>query len=335
VVVGAGVSGLACARRLAAAGVPVEVLERGRGVGGRTATVRVGDVPVDSGAQYMTASDPAFDALVRRLAATGLAVPWATRLQSVMGGRIADGPKDSGRVRWACPDGMVTLARQLAVGLTVERRTTVTGLTRSGDGWEVATENGPARAARAVVLAMPAPLLAGLSDAGLSGASELASRASGASYDPAWTLLAGYPRATPPTWRGVFPGDAEPRLSFLTNDSSKRPVPLTAKPGGVVLVAHASGAWSREHARADQERVRAELVEAVAGIAGRWAAEPAWARVVFWPHAQVTGVVDEPFLLTGDPAPLGACGDWCAGAKVEGAWLSGDRLGEALARRLA
>ncbi|HEX8927796.1 MAG TPA: FAD-dependent oxidoreductase, partial [Actinomycetota bacterium] len=47
VVVGAGIAGLACARELVDAGVPVRILERSGDAGGRLATLRRGDRPVD------------------------------------------------------------------------------------------------------------------------------------------------------------------------------------------------------------------------------------------------------------------------------------------------
>lgn len=50
VVVGAGIAGLMCARELAATGVDVVVVDKGRGVGGRMATRRFGGAVFDHGA---------------------------------------------------------------------------------------------------------------------------------------------------------------------------------------------------------------------------------------------------------------------------------------------
>ena len=41
VIIGAGMSGIACARALRKAGVPVRLIDKGRGIGGRVATRRV------------------------------------------------------------------------------------------------------------------------------------------------------------------------------------------------------------------------------------------------------------------------------------------------------
>ncbi len=60
IIIGAGITGLSCARRLRQAGVPALVLERARGVGGRCATRRVEGQPVDHGVIFLHGSDPDF-----------------------------------------------------------------------------------------------------------------------------------------------------------------------------------------------------------------------------------------------------------------------------------
>ena len=57
-VIGAGISGLVCARALQKAGHEVTVLEKSRSLGGRCATRRFGDHVVDHGVQYFTLRDP-------------------------------------------------------------------------------------------------------------------------------------------------------------------------------------------------------------------------------------------------------------------------------------
>ena len=55
VVIGAGMSGIACARELHAAGVPVPLIDKGRSIGGRVATrqttVAGKSITFDHGAQ--------------------------------------------------------------------------------------------------------------------------------------------------------------------------------------------------------------------------------------------------------------------------------------------
>lgn len=66
VVVGAGLSGLACAARLSAAGCSVAVFEARRRVGGRVLSDEVGGVPVDLGAQWIGPTQHRMHELVQR-----------------------------------------------------------------------------------------------------------------------------------------------------------------------------------------------------------------------------------------------------------------------------
>ena len=75
-VIGAGISGLVCARTLRDHGYPVTVFEKSRGVGGRMATRRTDDgFQFDHGAQYFTARDRRFRRYVNSWIADGIVNP--------------------------------------------------------------------------------------------------------------------------------------------------------------------------------------------------------------------------------------------------------------------
>ena len=71
-IVGAGITGIAAARALQQAGVPVQVLEGRDRIGGRIHTVSVGGVAVDAGAAWI--HDPVGNPLSQLAAAAGLRV---------------------------------------------------------------------------------------------------------------------------------------------------------------------------------------------------------------------------------------------------------------------
>src|SRR5690606_22142896 len=110
-IVGGGVAGLVCARRLAEAGARVLVLDRGRTVGGRLAPRRAGALQFDHGAQYFTARQPAFAAQAALWARHGLAAGWDGRLVVLERGPVAQAP--GGVRRWVGVPGMGAIAEAL------------------------------------------------------------------------------------------------------------------------------------------------------------------------------------------------------------------------------
>ena len=75
-ILGAGMAGAAAARRLAQAGLSVQVFDKGRTIGGRMATRRHGAMQFDHGAQFMRAHGPAFEAQLNDWERRGIVAPW-------------------------------------------------------------------------------------------------------------------------------------------------------------------------------------------------------------------------------------------------------------------
>src|SRR4051794_20157682 len=109
-VVGAGIAGGACAAALRHGGLAVTVRERARAPGGRLAAPVLNGRRVDLGAAYFTVSDDTFGAVVTDWQRRGLARPWTDTLAvySAGGRSTRQGP-----MRWAAPDGLRALARDL------------------------------------------------------------------------------------------------------------------------------------------------------------------------------------------------------------------------------
>ncbi|RBY77939.1 NAD/FAD-dependent oxidoreductase [Blastococcus sp. TF02-09] len=306
-VVGAGIAGLACARVLAEGGHDVEVLDRGRAPGGRLSSRTVRGRPVDLGASYLTAGEGSpFADVVAGWVDRGLAHPW-TDTFSVVG---PDGFRErtSGPLRYGTPEGIRSLAADLAAGLTVRSGTPVRTVTA-----------GPAvdgRPVPAVALAMPAPQAARL----LDPAGPVGGLVAGEVWEPALAVVLGWrQRRWPADLHGAFVHD-DPAVAWIADDGDRR------GDGAPVLVAHTTAGLATRNLETPAAAVPAVVaaVRAALGIAE----EPVWTEVQRWTFARPAAPRDEPFALVDG---VGLCGDgWHAPAKVESAWSSGTALGRAL-----
>ncbi len=326
VIVGAGVSGLSCARALARQGRRPLVLERARGVGGRCATRRVEGQPVDHGVAFLHGSTPAFLAVLRDVSDATPLSPWPRRVD----GQGSPCHPDSLRpqeFRLAFQEGVAAFPKHLARGLDVKCEVTVTGVAPHARGWEVSTDRGVIQA-RTLVLALALEQAVRLLEAPARDLPELAAAVSLLgmfSSTPCLTLLAGYGADTPsPAWDILLPDGAGP-LQLISHDSSKR-----REPAYRVLVAQARGAWSRKHLNDPQEDWGHALLQEMARQVGAWAGRPAWTQFHRWRHARMDldSRLAQPILLsTPGGGRLGLTGDlFLPGGGIEAAWRSGAEL---------
>lgn len=314
VVVGAGIAGIACARELRAAGRAVRVYDRGHRIGGRLAVRTVDGRPIDLGASYFTAHDPAFVAVTDEWISRGLARKWTDTFHLATPEGLQG--TTTGAPRYAAAKGLRSLAEDLARALAVQHPHEVDEVGRSKQGPYADGEH-----AAAVVLAMPDPqALDLLSDELAAERDVLRNR----TWEPVLALVARWPERAWPEIDGVFVNES-PILTFVADDGARR------GDGAPVLVAHADPVFSAGHLDDPDSAVLAMLAElaAVLGIS----VEPDWAQVKRWGVARPAAERPEPFHL--GPAMVGLAGDgWHGRPRVEAAFLSGRALGRELATRL-
>ncbi|MCY1034115.1 FAD-dependent oxidoreductase [Corallococcus sp. BB11-1] len=312
-VIGAGVSGLVLARMLTGAGFPVRVLDKGRGPGGRLSTrLHADGGTFDHGAQYFTARDPLFQAQVNAWREVGVAAEWRGRIGTLERGAVTPSSKES--VRYVGVPGMNTLATVLAEGLGVRTGVRVERVARDGKAWRLTSDSGEDLGlADVVVAAVPAPQAVAL----LEGAPTLAARAREARLTPCWAVMARFAAPVALALDGAFVKDSP--LSWAAREASK-----PGRASGERWVLHGSPEYSAAHLEETPEQVAPKLVEAFARAVGTdvRAVEAVAHR---WRFAMPSPPLDTPALYDADTG-LGACGDWCAGPRVEGAFLSGVAL---------
>jgi photolyase PhrII len=308
-VVGGGIAGLSAARTLRDQGHEVCVFEKARTVGGRTAVRRSGPFEFDHGAQYFTARDGRFDRYVASWREAGLVAPWQGRI-AVLGYRAR--PSGPPPERYVGVPGMDAIARHLAEDLHLATGTRVSRLTPDGGRWGLTRDGGelPERF-DAVIVALPPSQAAEL----LTGVSDLAGRVRGCSLKPCWAVLLGFESALATAFDAAFVHGSP--LSWVARN--------TAKPGrspAESWVLHAGPDWSAAHADDNPERVAGSLAAEFRRLVDGDGPRPPYVDAHFWPYA----LPPEPLevgALWDATGRLAVCGDWCQGARIEGAFLSG------------
>jgi predicted NAD/FAD-dependent oxidoreductase len=333
VVVGAGVSGLACAAELARAGSAVVVLERARGVGGRCATRRLEGQAFDMGPAFLHGQDPDFLRALREVPARRIE-GWPREIQGT-GRPCQPEAFRPGEQRLAYGEGLTAFPKHLARDLDVRIGSRVTGMEAIADGWRLGVEGEEPVAARHVVLALAAEQVLRLLPTDLTRSRPLASLRAlleMSASEPSLALAAAYPAGTPvPAWQLCLP-EGSSVLQVMSHDSSKR-----ESAAFVGLVLQARPAWSRIHVD-DPEWSGALLAEA-GRLAGDWAARPSAVHAHRWSFARsdLASELAAPMLLRmPSGGTLGVCGDrFARGGGVEAAWISGRELGRRIAAQEA
>lgn len=302
-IVGAGVSGLSCARALQAAGCEVVVLEKSRSLGGRVASRTWENCRVDHGAPYFSAQNEDF----RREVIEPLGDDWRELTAPILdeaGQPILEPPQS----RLYGMRGNNQMGRFLAEDVEVRRETPVTRLEPQAGGWLV-----DGQAYDAVVSCAPWPQTAALlgDDAG----------AQSEGYQRAWTVFLRYDGAPTGPTAEIFGRrwETHPDLIWSGVENHKEG---RIPEGKTVLVVHSTDAFARAHWETEKEDVAYRLAEIVAP---HWEL-PARPEAVFAHRWKFSRQADDADLHGLElPPGLAICGDSLTGSTVEAVWLDGRR----------
>ena len=322
-IVGAGLAGLMAGRVLTERGMRVLLIDKGRSVGGRMATRRIGGGLADHGAQFFTVRDPEFGAFVERWIVEGLVFEWSRGWSD---GSLA--VTRDGHPRYAARGGMNALAKHLAIGLDVRTKVRLESVKAIPGGWQVEDESGSTQRAKALLLTPPVPQPLALIDDGdvqLSAGDRATLDA--IDYDPSLT--------------GIFVLDRQIRLP--TPGAIQRPhaniywIADNFRKGissKVVLTAQAGAIYSRQLWDRGDEEVLAALKVDLLPVLGD--AKITEAQLKRWHYAQPMSLYQERYLLAANTAaPLVFAGDAFGSPRLEGAFLSGLAAGRALLEALS
>lgn len=317
-VVGAGVSGLAAAWRLARGGMKCTVFEKSRGLSGRAATRRRDGHRYDHGANFFQLEDPVIADLLRnQLSAEGLVeIPGGIHTFDGAGRVFPGDPVRNAVPKWTYRDGISMLGKKLleaSPGVEVVRPTRIVNLGRDAAGWWVEDEEGGRHGAwKRLVLSLPSPQAAELLRAsGIDDA--LADRLEAVAYHSQFSLILGYD--APPVRERAF--------HALVNSDGLHPVAWLGfeedKPGHIagdasVMVVQMSPDWSADHYAVPPAQWIDEARTHVARLLAVELPPPDWWDCQRWKYAHpLPGMADAPALRAREADGLYLTGDGLLG----------------------
>jgi predicted NAD/FAD-dependent oxidoreductase len=311
-VIGAGLSGLTCAQHLQDHGFDVTIFEKSRGKGGRMSTRRSDEgLSFDHGAQYFTVRNPIFQNHVDEWGLDGIVDVWDAQIGTLSNGTYE--PKEDETLRYVGVPGMSNIGSHLAAELDVHLETLVAPPVRSEESWVITDEHDfVLDEFEYVITSVPAAQSAVL----LHAAPELQRIAKSVKMTGCWAVMLSFPQSLELSFDAAFVHDSP--LSWISKNNSKPG--RDAKPETWIL--HASPEWSEVHLADDKEDVLPTLIKSFWQATGLEARQPQSQNAHRWRYALPSEPLKERCLF--DPElKIGACGDWCGGPRVEGAFLSG------------
>ncbi len=319
-IIGAGMSGLAAAKRLSEVGHAVQLFERGAAVGGRCAAERHGPLRFDKGPPFFEARDPKFLETVEQLKRAGVIRAWTGRVVQI-----------TPRGQFPCPSGlrlvgtpdMRAIPESLAEGQAIALKTNIAEIKFRRRHWILRTEsNDDIGKFDALILAMPPEQALRL----LYWEPTAADWLSRAHSIPRWVAMLHFEYPLKLDFDAAHVSHEQ--VQWIARESSK-----PERSAHESWTVHSTSTWSQRRVSHDPVKVAGDLADAFRSIVNHSGGEPAFSRAHRWKLAEARSV--RPLgPLVDSRTRLAVCGDWATDSSVEGAYLSGWDAAEQLAKSL-
>lgn len=353
-IIGAGISGLSCAKALEQAGYDVELFDKGRNLSGRMATRRNDLSEFDHGAQYFTAKDPAFIQEVDRWIGADVAQIWSPKiavlnnlkeneipaktnqfnswvatgiekLKSLKTSIFSANNTASSVERFIGVPKMTTPATFISRGLSIRKETTIDSVfvkPQSYPRWSLKSkEIGLIQGNfNIIIAAIPAPQAAELFK---EISPKLTEISQSVKMTGSWAVMLNFEEKVDLKFDAAFINGGP--LRWIARNNSKPERGATE-----AWVLHATSKWSQLHLNISREEATELLVKEFVALGGPL---PTHSQAHLWRYAEAIQPLDTSFAWDAENN-LGICSDWVNGGRVEGAWLSGKRLAEFIIRSL-
>lgn len=322
-IIGAGLSGLALANRLATL-TDVQLFEKSRGPGGRAATRHIGDYSFDHGTQFFTARTAAFQSFLEPLIERGIVADWPARFAEIDGGTIRNQRVwGEGGAHYVATPGMNSLGKSLASGLNIQTGVEIRSIEKQSGGWMLRDQTGREFAQFDwLVLTAPSAQTGALAE----DQPELTALCQERAMLGCFALMLGFEEPLDLAWDAAVIRNAD--ISWMAVNSSK---PARGEP--FTMVVHSTNRWANEHIDQAEEMVQAHMLAEASRQSGVDLGVAATKKLQRWRYANLPRQSGPEYFLDSD-VNLAACGDWFIRGRVEAAFTSATLLADELVGQL-
>ncbi|USE34297.1 NAD(P)/FAD-dependent oxidoreductase [Endozoicomonas sp. SCSIO W0465] len=310
--IGAGLSGIKAASDLAELGHEVVVFEKSRGLGGRLANRRKPWGSLDIGAQYFTVRDPGFQQQVAIWLKAAAVKIWDFSPYRVEQGQLTPSPDDT--VRYIGSPLMNQLVHSLSDNFAVHFRCEISTVEKSRDGWSLLSSDGDIFSGFDwLIVSSPAEQSRAL----LVSCSDVMADVPESVHQPCWALGLATRGEIAEDVQGIFGDETVRWVSRL----SSRPGFIKAPDIDDVWMLHFSPEWSEQQDKKTTMDIGQTGLDWLRKMMGTEIEKVAECRH-YWRYANIKPIAfNQPYLVD-ECQQLAVIGAWCAGGRVEGAWLS-------------
>jgi renalase len=314
-IIGAGLSGLAFAHLLRDY-ADITLFEKARGVGGRMSTRRAEPYFFDHGTQYFTARTKRFQDFIQILMGNGIIERWNARYVKFRGNQIIEKRNwlDE-EPRYVGVPGMSHIAKFLAQGLNIHCNKRITSLNRQGT-WQLIDEEGQqSQGFDWVICTAPSPQAVDL----LPDSFKYYADIQVIKMRACFSLMLGFEQNITLDFEAAHVTDSD--LSWIAVNSHK-PQRLDL----FTLMVHSSEDYAAAHIDDDRDQVIKHLINETSHIIGQDVSRANYKNIHGWRYANNADKKQKSSVFIDQDLKLAACGDWCLGGRVEGAFTSAYNL---------
>ena len=298
-IIGAGIAGLAAGRMAHQFGQKVMLIDKGRRVGGRVSTRRDDGFIFNHGAQFASSKTSDFGDILRAASTAGMATNWQLQDKKMV---VIGTPM------------MRALPMFMADNLPIQQNRRIASIIHKTDHIQCIDTDGIALTAKKVICTAPAPqTVALLAD----DFPELAATANQAAYAPCLTVMLGL---ADDEHLPKMPVKAPQHDIGWAMCENARPTAAQHRPA---LTVQADAAWSATHKDDTPDSIIKQLIEKYQLATGCQIGTILNAHEHRWLYAKVTTPSPANAIIC--QKNLAIAGDWLGGARIEHAFISGQR----------